>query len=133
MNNTIDKQWVSRKVQSLIALSQELISFLETKQGEDGTIRITLKDLAAELKTSVPSATERLERLIDFGLVRRIDSRSYQMVHTNLAQTPLTKIEELMQVVSDVPSSSYKQQAEALGISVEELEIVYGYFVLLLK
>lgn len=133
MNNTINKEWVSQTIQTLTEQSEELLFLLKAKQGEDGIIKLSLKELAAALKASVPAASERLERLIDFGLIQRIDSRSYTLVHTNLAQTPMAKIEELMQVVADMPNSSYSQQAEALGISVEELEIVYGFLVLLLK
>ncbi|PYI54510.1 hypothetical protein [Paenibacillus flagellatus] len=133
MVNTIDMRLVRDKLNVISEQFAETLFLLKAKQNADGVSLVTRKEMAAAMRITPKSAVERIDGLIRFGLVEKLDDKSYKIVHTEVERTALGMVTGLIRVVSEQPDASYKRQAEALGITVKELEYVYETLVDLIR
>ncbi|TMV46588.1 hypothetical protein FE783_25070 [Paenibacillus mesophilus] len=124
---------ISGKLNQFAEQAQDLIFLLRAKQNQDGISTLSVKEMATVLHTSVDAAKGRIDKLIGLGLVEKIGSNSYKMIHSDLERTSYGAVTKLAAILSDMPNATYKEQAEAMGITQKELEMVYGLLVYLLR
>lgn len=124
---------IAGKLNEFAEQAHDLIFLLRAKQNAEGISSLSAKEMAAVLNASIPAAKERIEKLIGLGLVEKTGFNSYKVIHSDLDRTHYGVVTGLTRVLSDMPNASYKEQAEALGISQKELEIVYGLLVYLIR
>lgn len=124
---------ITDKLDEVMEQVREIVVLLKTKQNEEGLSIIPLKEMAAALKVNRNVAKERIDRLAEFGLVKKSGSGTYKLIQTELQLTPFGTLSELARVITEMPNSTYEEQAAALGMTSKELEAAYGLLIYLLR
>jgi hypothetical protein len=110
---------------------QELIEIIQSNSDHEGTCRLSPKVLANFLNVESSHISSWLPKLVTLGYLK-VEGASYRINPIDAEQSPLLKIAELMQVLAENRELNFGQQAEALQVSMNELEAIYGCFVLLI-
>ncbi|MFE5321843.1 winged helix-turn-helix transcriptional regulator [Paenibacillus sp. NPDC056579] len=129
----IERERIEANIQYLVTQYKGLVVLLLAKKNNDGVSRISQSDMAAHLGISQTAVSKRLKKFIDFGLIEKVGIAGYRVIHADFMKTPLGKMFDLLKIIDQRPNLSYKQQADELGVTVKEVEIIYGYLVYLLK
>lgn len=116
----------------LLQQYRTLIYILVEKQNNDGISPVTVTELSRVLRLSYADISLRMKKCMELGLIEAADPSGYHVIHSDLTNTPIGQMSQLLQLIQQMPDSSFKQQAEQLGFTLEELEAVYGYFIYLL-
>lgn len=125
----IDAEKVIMKIEFLDEKYRELIAVLRENEDEQGISSITEFEIAKTLGAPQKVISKRIKRFADFGVIEQINSSSYRIIQPDILSTPLGRVGELLNVIHSSSNLSYQQQAEMLGLSMSELEIVYSYLV----
>ncbi|MEF3303864.1 hypothetical protein [Paenibacillus sp. GYB003] len=124
---------ITNRLNEAMEQARETIELLQKKQNAEGITVLSAKQLSAALKIGRAEAKARIDRLIDFGLVRKTGFNGYKLIRTDLDVTPFGTALELARVISELPNATYEEQASALGMTNKELEAAYGLLVYLLR
>lgn len=109
---------------------QRLIKLIKLKTIEDERCTLPHKVMANFLDVTSDEITRWLDQLIQFKIIEKVGPGSaYRVV--NLAEEPtfLDKMAQLLVLIKEEPYLSFQQQAEALGISMKELEGLFGFYI----
>ncbi|TDF99440.1 helix-turn-helix domain-containing protein [Paenibacillus piri] len=129
----IERENVEANLHYLVAQYSGLVELLLAKKGNDGISRLSKSDMAAHLGISQTAISKRLKKFIHFGLIEKSGIAGYRVIHTDFMETPLGRVFDLLTIIEATPNLSYEQQAKELGVSVHEIEMIYGYLVYLLN
>lgn len=129
----IAKENITGKLERFAEQVHDLLYLLETRRNAEGVSTLGAKEMAKVLNIPVPAAKARVDKLIDLGIVEKMGSASYKIVQPDLERTPYGTVTRLARILVDMPNATYKEQAEAMGISQKELEVVYGLLVYLIR
>lgn len=113
---------------------KKLAALLQSTKNSDGICTLSVKVLSNFLDTTPEAVTSSLGKLTDFGIITSNRSlNEFKMLQPDLEQSPLGITQSLLQLLIDKPDYSFQQQANELHVTLQELEILYGYFVSILK
>ncbi|RKN86799.1 hypothetical protein [Paenibacillus ginsengarvi] len=124
---------ITGKLKEAAEQARKLVKLLEAKQNAEGISHLSIHEVSTALKLSRSLAKERIGLLIDFGIVRKNGLNAYKLIQTDLDLSPYGTLSELAKVITDMPNSTYEEQAAALGMTDKELEAAYGLLIYLLR
>lgn len=124
---------ITGKLKEAAEQARKLVKLLEAKQNAEGISHLSIHEMSTALKLSRSLAKERIGLLIDFGIVRKNGLNAYKLIQTDLDLSPYGTLSELAKVITDMPNSTYEEQAAALGMTDKELEAAYGLLIYLLR
>ncbi|WP_152394439.1 hypothetical protein [Paenibacillus guangzhouensis] len=116
----------------LLQQYRTLIYILLEKKNEAHISTVTVTELSKVLRLSHADIASRIKKCIGFGILEAVEPTGFRVLQSDLTYTPIGYMAQLLQVIKQLPESSFEQQADAMQISVKELESVYGYFLYLL-
>ena len=116
----------------LLQQYRTLIYIILEKKNESDVSHVTVTELSKVLRLSPADISSRIKKCISFGILEAAEPTGFRVLQTDLQCTPFGYMAQLLKVIQQLPESSFEQQAEALRISVKDLEAVYGYFLYLL-
>lgn len=116
----------------LLQQYRTLIYIILEKKNDAGVSTVTVTELSKVLRLSPADISSRIKKCIDFGMLEAAEPTGFRVLEADLQYTPIGYMAQLLKVIQQFPESSFEQQADAMRISVKELESVYGYFLYLL-
>ncbi|MNH95750.1 hypothetical protein D3C73_484000 [compost metagenome] len=107
---------------------QALLDLISQHSDPEGICRLSPKVIANFLDVEVVDVATWLVHLIDLGFIEK-KATYYRVIPMNVKKSPLEWFKDLLNLIGERPSLNFNQQAEALNISLKDLEFLYGYFV----
>ncbi|MBE1441590.1 hypothetical protein [Paenibacillus sp. OAS669] len=113
---------------------KKLTDLLQSTANNEGKCSLSVKVLSNFMDTTTQDITSTLKKLSDFGIIQSNRSlNEFKVLQPDLEQSPIGLAQSLLRLLVDKPDCSFQQQADELQVSLQELEILYGYFVIILK
>lgn len=120
-------------LQYLVEQYSRLVDLLMEKENNDGVSRLSYSDMAKHLGITKTAVSTKLNKFLNFGLIEKAGIAGYRVIHKDFMNTSLARIFDLLKIIDESPNLSYKQQAEKMGVTVKEIQNIYGYLVYLLN
>jgi hypothetical protein len=109
---------------------QRVIKLIRLKSIEDGACSIPHKVMANFLDVTQADIHKWIGRLIEFGIIEQMgSSNTYKMIHTDMEYSSLDQVMDLLKLLKETPNLSFFLQAKTLGISIKELELLFGFLI----
>lgn len=109
---------------------QRLIKLIKLKTIEEDRCTLPHKVMANFLDVASDEITRWLDRLIQFGMIEKLGPGSvYRVVNPAEEVNKLDRMAELLVLIKEQPDLSFEQQAGTLGITMQELEALFGFFI----
>lgn len=115
-----------------------LIKLIELKSIEDGVCSLSHKVMANFMDTTQEHIKKWLDKLLEFGIVKQVDGQSgtnhtYKIINSEFEYSPLDHVLDLLNLLKASPELSFFLQAKSLGISIQELELLFGLLIQIME
>lgn len=108
---------------------RRLLDIVEKHQGSDNICRLTKKEISSLFGLSYTGTLKKLNFLLKYGLIEKVNGGFTRTEKDVFQHTPLSLLLKIMLLVIERPDiySSFKQQAELLGVPYEDVQTAWGY------
>ncbi|HAF0292578.1 TPA: hypothetical protein G9C53_004983 [Salmonella enterica subsp. enterica serovar Typhimurium var. 5-] len=117
------------RVKETINGYERLLNIIEQHQGNDGICRLSKKKISSLFGISYTGTLKKLNFLMKYGLIEQDGGGFTRTEKDVILHTPLSLIIRILLLVSKRPDvfSSFKQQAELLGETYENVQTAWGF------
>lgn len=118
------------KIKETISGYKRLLDIVEDNQDNDSICRLSKKKLSLQYGLSYTGTLKKLSFLLKYGLIEKVDGGFKRTEKDVILHTPLSLLVKILLLVFEKPEvyNSYKQQAEILGESYEDVQSAWGYY-----
>jgi hypothetical protein len=118
------------KIKETIDGYNRLLDIVEKHQGSDGICRLPKKQISSLYGLSYTVSLKKLNFLLKYGLIEEVNGGITRTENKDVIHhTPLSLLLKIMLLVLERPEvySSFKQQAEILGVPYEDVQSAWGF------
>lgn len=109
---------------------QRLVKLIRLKTIEEDRCTLPPKVMANFLDVASDDMARWLDKLLQLGIIEKLGPGNvYRVVNPTEEKNKLDKIAELLVLIEEQPQLSFEQQAELLGVTIQELEGLFGFFI----
>jgi hypothetical protein len=109
---------------------RRLLKLIELKSSVDGVCSLPHKVMANFLDATPEDVQKWLKKLLEFGIIEKVaPDYTYKIIDSELEHSPLDYVADLLNLLKENPELSFFLQAKALGITVQELELLFGLII----
>ncbi|MCM3390251.1 hypothetical protein M3649_19315 [Ureibacillus chungkukjangi] len=109
---------------------ERLLNIIENHQDKENICRLSKKEISALYGLSYTGTLKKLKFLVKYKLLKQVDGGLMRTDKDVRNDSPLSLLQEIMLLVSERPEihSSFKQQAEILDVSFEDVRSAWGFY-----
>lgn len=114
---------------NMMATDLSLIDILNRIKDENDVVSIPQKELAKRLTISPTNVSKRLQRMMKYGIVKKIKSGQYQILNADLQNSLYNIVFDLLKLLKEKPElyHDYKSQCKELNIELTEVQRAWGF------
>jgi biotin operon repressor len=128
IENSID-DYIYDELVPLFNLFMDILKLMDNKKDEKNLIYISQQEIAKQLSTSPTNVSKKLNQLIRYGAIEKVSSGVYKLLSNSIWHTPYRIVHKVNKLALEHPeiNKNYKEQAELLNVSLDDIFQAWSY------